>query len=486
MHLRPFLLCSGVALLILVSVLFASSACADAFCFALFSLTADWFFEGDGDGDQVGYAVATAGDVNGDGYADVVIGAPRDRLNAEPSGAAYLFYGSEGGLADSPDWTAEDGQKGSLFGASISSAGDVDGDGFDDLIVGAPGYKTDVTYGAAFVYFGSTYPDTTADWSYVGQQKDAAFGVAVSAAGDVNGDGYDDVIVGAQHYSDTLTNEGAAFVFRGSVTGLESTPAWLFVCGEAGASCGASVATAGDINGDGYPDVVVGAPNYGADNQGAVFVFYGSDTGLSSLPDWSFVADESGAKFGISASTAGDVDGDGVSELIVGAPYYGEDDEGALFLFYGTRDLGLVETPRIFMGEQANAQFGAAVGAAGDANGDGYADVIVGAPFFGEEGVEDEQKDEGASWVFYGSPLGLLQSQSQRAEGDKAETEFGAAVDTAGDLDGDGYADLIVGAPRYKRDQKEAHGAAFVYLGSEMPEIVIRSVFLPLVLRSPP
>jgi hypothetical protein len=138
------------------------------------------------------------------------------------------------------------------------------------------------------------------------------------------------------------------------------------------------------------------------------------------------------------------------------------------------------------MGEQANAQFGAAVGAAGDANGDGYADVIVGAPFFGEEGVEDEQKDEGAIWVFYGSPLGLLQSQSRRAEGDKAETEFGAAVDTAGDLDGDGYADLIVGAPRYKRDQKEAHGAAFVYLGSDVPEIVIRSVFLPLVWRAPP
>ena len=484
--------CASLTVLVLLMLIFSLRS-ADVFAssspMSLFSLMADWSFDGDANGDQMGYAVATAGNVNGDDYEDVIVGAPTDRFEGEPAGAAYVFHGTNSGLRDTPDSTLDDDQQGSKFGASVGSAGDVDGDGFDDLIVGAPGYKTDVTYGAAFVYLGSESPgsEPMSDWTYIGQQKDAEFGFTVNTAGDVNGDGYDDVIVGSRQYSNTLSNEGAAFVFHGSVNGLSSTPDWAFVCVKVGAFCGASVDTAGDVNGDGYADVVIGAPNYGVDNGGAAFVFHGSNSGLSSQPDWSFVAGESEAGFGISVSTAGDVNGDGVSEVIVGAPDYGENKKGACFLFYGAQGMGLgARSPHILLGEVSAEQFGADVGTAGDFNHDGYADIVIGDPFYGREGVEGEQKDEGASWVFYGSSIGIVQSEYWPVEGDKAETKFGAAVNTAGDVNDDGISDLIVGAPIYKRDQKEPHGVAFAYWGSETPPIVIHGVFLPLVLSSPP
>src|SRR5262245_8230060 len=185
---------------------------------------------------------------------------------------------------------------------------------------------------------GATYPLTvdpllTGGWTAESDQAGAEFGFAVSTAGDVNGDGYSDVIVGAFYYDNGQTDEGRAFVYHGSASGLGSSPAWTAEGDQASAYFGDSVSTAGDVNGDGYSDVVVGARDYdnGPDvNEGRAYVYHGSVSGLATSPAWTAVSNQAFAGFGWSVSTAGDVNGDGYSEVIVGAALYdnGQTDEG--------------------------------------------------------------------------------------------------------------------------------------------------------------
>ena len=147
----------------------------------------DWYYDGDLSGDEVGYSLGTAGDVNGDGYDDVIVGAAQDGVSVDKEGVAYVFHGSPGGLSTLPDWTVGSGVKGARFGAAVGTAGDVNGDDYDDVIVGAYGYKDDQgQVGAVFVFLGSENGlSTTPDWTFVGDQKDAHLGVSVGTAGDV-------------------------------------------------------------------------------------------------------------------------------------------------------------------------------------------------------------------------------------------------------------------------------------------------------------
>jgi hypothetical protein len=166
------------------------------------------------------------------------------------------------------------------------------------------------------VYFGSaTGLSRTPNWTAESDQDVAQFGYAVATAGDVNGDGYDDVIVGAFYYVDGEDREGAAFVYYGSATGLSTSPNWTAEGNQAVALFGHSVGTAGDVNGDGYDDVIVGA--WGFAPGGQAYAFYGSATGLSA-PNWTGDGEQGGAEFGWSVGTAGDVNGDGYDDVIVG------------------------------------------------------------------------------------------------------------------------------------------------------------------------
>jgi hypothetical protein len=227
--------------------------------------------------------------VDGDGYSDVIVGASGYDGDQTDEGRAYVYLGSESGLADTPDWTAESDQDSAEFGYAVGAAGDVNGDGYADVIVSACYYDNgESNEGRAYVYHGSaTGLSTTAVWDVEGDQIDACLGYAVGAAGDVNGDGYGDVIVGAYYYDNGQTNEGAAFVYHGSTAGLSITPDWTGEADQGSARFGASVGTAGDVNGDGYADVVVGADLYddGQTNEGGAFVYYGNGgDGLHVLP----------------------------------------------------------------------------------------------------------------------------------------------------------------------------------------------------------
>ena len=170
--------------------------------------------------------------------------------------------------------------------------------------------------------------------------------------------------------------------------------------------------------------------------------------------------------------------GDVYTDVIVGAPWYdnGETDEGAAFVFRGS-DAGLSAAYSWMVdSDQGGSRFGASVGTAGDVDGDGYDDVIVGAPLY-----NDDQSAEGAAYIFHGSFAGLYPFSFWRAEGDKADTEFGSSVGTAGDVYSDGNSDVVVGAPTF-RILTTIYGRAFGYYGPIIasPEFI----YLPLVLRT--
>ena len=179
-----------------------------------------------------------------------------------------------------------------------------------------------------------------APWMTSADRAAACYGTAVATAGDVNGDGYDDVIVGAPGYNNGAGEEGAVFVYHGSAAGLSTIANWRAVANRANAAFGFSVATAGDVNGDGYDDILVGAPGPETDEQGRgrVSVYHGSASGLSTTANWRAERNQAHAVFGTSVASAGDVNGDGYRELVIGAPWFdaaGNDESGAAVVYPG-------------------------------------------------------------------------------------------------------------------------------------------------------
>ena len=353
-------------------------------------------FESDGAEAELGFAVSRAGDVNGDGYADLIVGAPGFDNGATAQGRAFLFAGGPGGPASSPAWAVSPPAANSRFAFSLGDAGDVNGDGYGDVIVGAPFQSFGQNQeGRAYVFHGSPSGlSLSADWTAESDQAGARLGWSVGAAGDANGDGFGDVIVGAPGFDESVTDEGKAYVFLGSSTGLSLIPSWTAVSGQPQSEFGAAVAAAGDVNRDGYTDVVVAAPAFSAGQagEGRIFVYHGGMSGPTVNAVWTAESNQIGARFGAAVVSAGDVNGDGFSDLAVGARLFDFEhtDEGAVFVFHGsatglsadgTRPSGQpVNADFATFGGQPRAHLGQAVAGAGDMNNDGWADLIVGAP----------------------------------------------------------------------------------------------------------
>ena len=416
---------------------------------------------------QMGYAVGSTGDVNGDGYSDVIVGAPRLFNGQGNEGRAYVFQGGPSGLTQI--WDVEGNQIDALMGHAVATAGDINGDGYADVMVGAVGYNNGETReGLVYVYFGSEAGlSLTPAWSAESNQVGAGFGTSVGTAGDVNGDGYGDIAVGASAWDDPgggQTDEGRAYVYLGSADGLATSPGWIAEGNSSGVLFGQSLAYAGDVNGDGYTDVVVGAPRFdnGQQDEGAAFVYLGSASGLSATPSWTAESDQPFAEFGYSVGSAGDVNGDGNDDVVVGARLFdsGEANEGRAHVY-----LGSASGPNAFFawvgeGDQAEAQFGWSVSSAGDVNGDGFGDILVAAPYF-----DNGQLDEGRVYLYLGSSSGLERRPAWTAEGDQDVGVFGAAISTAGDVNGDGFSDVVIGSPNFDGGEAD-EGKAFLYLGS--------------------
>jgi hypothetical protein len=412
------------------------------------------------------------GDFNGDGYADLAVGAPYYDGGYTNEGKVFVYLGSASGPLSAPFWAGQGGQADAHLGAAVAGAGDVNGDGLADLVVGAPDYDEGQTNeGCIFILLGSnTAPQSMGNCALAGEQANAYFGAAVAGAGDVDGDGYADVIVGAYGYSNDLTSEGAAFLYRGSASGLQTTASWLVEGNQINGGFGAAVSGAGDVNQDGFSDVVVGAYKQGSGEEsqaGRAYVYHGSANGLSASPSWLVNEVQPSAHLGFAVAGAGDVNGDGYSDVIVGAPDYdnGQADEGRAYLYHGSA-AGLGTSANwTTESNQAGAQYGWSVAAAGDVNGDGYSDVVVGAPYF-----DGGQTDEGKAFVYHGTVSGLSASANWTAESNQANAHFGWSVAAAGDANGDGYADVIAGAPEFDNGHTD-EGGIFLYYGNGGPGI---------------
>jgi FG-GAP-like repeat/Secretion system C-terminal sorting domain/FG-GAP repeat len=417
-------------------------------------------------GAGMGFSVAGAGDVNGDGYSDVIAGTPGYDNSPTDEGAAFIFHGSATGVLTAPAAVVESNMSAARMGGSVSTAGDVNGDGYSDIIVGAANYSNGETWeGAFYVYHGSPSGiNTTAAIMIESNQAQAQMGFSVACAGDVNADGFSDVIVGAWLFDNPEVNEGAAFVYHGSATGISSTIATTLDANQSASNFGIAVAGAGDVNGDGYSDVIVGAEDYdsGQTDEGVVFIYHGSAAGINNVAVTMAESDQGFSQFGFSVATAGDVNGDGYSDVIVGAYTFDnvEINEGVAFVYHGSGSGVSSTAAAILEPNLVNVQFGVSVACAGDINGDGYSDVIVGAQTY-----DNVQTDEGAAYVYFGSGTGINTVAAAVLESNQANAQMGRGVAGAGDVNGDGYSDVIAGASQY--DNAESNeGSAFVYHGS--------------------
>jgi hypothetical protein len=345
---------------------------------------ADVTFTGENDGDQLGFSVALPGDVNGDGFADLLVGAFLADGGGEDRGEAYLFYGGPS-VDNTPDLTFTGAADFDELGYAVAGAGDVNGDGYNDIIIGAydaAGGGTD--RGEVYIFYGGPSIDNIADVTFTGIEDNDFFGVSVAGAGDVNGDGFDDVLVGA-YITDGggMENSGQAYIYYGGLS-MDNVADVTFTGLNDMDQLGYSLSGAGDVNGDGFEDVIVGANRAegGGSERGEAYLYFGGES-MDNVADVTFSGGADDNWLGNSVSGARDVNGDGFDDVIIGARRadVGGENRGQTYIYFGGESMDNVADVT-FTGQEDLGELGQSVSSAGDLNGDDYDDVIVGASKF--------------------------------------------------------------------------------------------------------
>ncbi|MBN3991121.1 MAG: FG-GAP repeat protein [Nostoc sp. NMS2] len=472
--------------------------------------------------DFSGRSVSSAGDINGDGFDDLIIGAsgasPNGQLNA---GESYVVFGGSTEFEASFNLSFLNGSNGFVingidsgdFSGSVSSAGDVNGDGFDDLIIGASQANSQDGAGESYVVFGSSNGfDASVNLSSLngsngfvinGIDADDRSGSSVSSAGDINGDGFDDLIIGASGaFPNGQNRTGESYVVFGSSNGfgaslnlssLDGSNGFVINGIDSRDYSGNSVSSAGDINSDGFDDLIIGAqgasPN-GQDNAGESYVVFGSSNGFGASLNLSSLDGSNGFVIngidsrdysGNSVSSAGDINSDGFDDLIIGAQGAspnGQDNAGESYVVFGSSNgfgaslnLSSLDGSNGFVINGIdNDNSGRSVSSAGDINGDGFDDLIIGA----SGAFPNGQNRTGESYVVFGSSNGFGASLNLSSldgsngfviNGIDSRDSSGSSVSSAGDINGDGFDDLIIGAPEASPNGQLFAGKSYVVFG---------------------
>ena len=420
-------------------------------------------------------------DLNGDEYHDLAVGSPNDDT-------VSIWFGPlpEGPTrTGSPDLLLEGGYG---TGEVLGRAGDFNGDGIDDLLVGAPDSDDTVSNGGA-VYLllgatdlsGSLSLPSDADFVFTPEAEDDALGTSVVGGTDLDEDGFDDIVFGATGAAGRASGEGAVYVvYGGRTAGTWSADTADHIFGGESLSdeAGASVSFAGDVNGDGAHDLLIGASDLLEQRGGAYLVFGPFDDGFTDLGTvrGRFVGQDYA---GTTVAGVGDLNADGYDDIAIGAPGFTGSTAspvGTLYVFFGPLAPAhheLDDAPLVVEGDAAGDMMGLSVasmsGSSTDMDGDGYADLLVGAPYSDVYGT-----DAGAGWLYYGPfSAGTLGTADADVSFDGFISGYtGLSVDMVGDLDGDGYTDVALGAPN-ARDTTWSWvgsayaGATYIWRGGE-------------------
>ncbi len=492
---------------------------------------ADMTLVGEGIADWTGYFGSPAGDVNGDGLGDALIGAPMGGNMVCPwpedpcsvplrgEGLAYLVLGRSRQTwpPDPVNLVEADASFLGCFNQSMTArqvytAGDVNGDGYDDLLVS--GWNCGVNHaGKSYLFLGRPdveswgrhFPVESADASFVGEHDWDFLSYYNATVGDVNGDGLDDFLVTCTQYdisaTEVITDAGKAYLFLGREEAdwgpdYPAAMADATFLGEGqGDHLGRSAVGVGDVNGDGYGDFLIGAADndYGGVDAGQDYLFLGRATPNDpdydpTRPWWgldypvaqagaSFVGEAEGDRSGQRVAGAGDVNNDGYSDMLMSAARSDQVDidAGKAYLVLGRpeADWGmrypLALADASFLGEAANDEAGRRVGGIGDANNDGYDDFVIGAPHSSQSGTL-----AGLAYLIYGRPEADWGRDLSLAQADvkyMGKPEVGSAgYDMAGldDFDGDGVDDFLLTAYG-GRHEADVPGEVYILLGAETP-----------------
>jgi len=433
------------------------------------TLTPTSSFLGTHDYERVGYHLHTAGDVNGDGYDDFLIGTFHNNTNGYDAGAAYLFLGNA-----SADW----GNDISLSNADarflgykpyeaagyfLGGDGDVNGDGYDDFLIGSSDGTLYVILGRAAADWGYDFVlYDHADASYEEENEEDQASLSNAMVGDINGDGYDDFICGAPYNDYGGDDAGKAYLILGKADGwqrgvsLANAKASFYGSYDNGL-LGYCVDGVGDVNGDNIPDFAIGARG-----EGKVYLFFGRrsvDWGFNcdvDAADVVFSREQYGNYTGWRVSGAGDVNGDGYDDFLIAAPYHDEFDSenGKVYLILGRSsgwETSLSNADASYYGEAYDDEAGWDTQGAGDVDGDGYNDFLIGAWYNDANG-----DDAGKMYLIRGKPSGwernvCLSSIDDYFVGEYAGDYAGYSCSNAGDVNGDGLSDIITSSSYYSQ-----------------------------------